>query len=402
MSPIDQSIRDTCISLTLVVTDWIIDKRHQEGHSFCFLPPTAQMNRSKHLKSTRLRKMQPKIRLKTQKPVSPISLVSSDDIVHMEAEGFEASEASECDESEESEEEFTTREPAAPTRESAAPTRESVDLDFEALFNIFWDKGYFILRKFIPDHLTDKLLEKVEDVEYVSIFRQVYSKQHDAYRFQGKFPPRKPFSDFTTFVKEKLIKRCADKRWVPRNWVFLKSLAGGEEQQAHRDFPSFETSRARHEYDTIQAGFMTGLMSGTTLIVYESCFAEADVAKRKIITIDKGDCIIFRGDLVHAGSAYDTLNYRIHATLKVKGIKWNDNATDAAPMKTFKCKFCPLLVDTKLKLRNHSRLCHSNPDREFHIAQDKNNNLQEVTCHCGKTFKSKNSFRAHRRRTHAS
>ena len=37
------------------------------------------------------------------------------------------------------------------------------------------------------------------------------------------------------------------------------------------------------------------------------------------LTLNCGDMLVFRGDLVHAGAAFDQLNVRLHAYLDVMG-----------------------------------------------------------------------------------
>uniref|UniRef100_K3W8I0 Phytanoyl-CoA dioxygenase n=1 Tax=Globisporangium ultimum (strain ATCC 200006 / CBS 805.95 / DAOM BR144) TaxID=431595 RepID=K3W8I0_GLOUD len=143
-------------------------------------------------------------------------------------------------------------------------------------------------------------------------------------------------------------------RWEAKHWVALKSLPEGVEQEPHHDFPSFETGHVRTKYQTIQAGAMVWPMPNTKLIAYDSCFTEADAWERLALEFSAGDCIIFRGDLVHAGASFDAMNYRIHCTLTVKGIKWRRDAAETALFKQIKCAYCPFMVQMKLKVRNHT------------------------------------------------
>lgn len=275
----------------------------------------------------------------------------------------------------------------------------------EALLKVFWEKGYVIIPKMVPTSILKSMMDEVEDLSYESIFKDVYSKvkdaNFDAFRYQAPFPKSRAFSALKKFINDHLIKRVSFMRWQPRNWVVLKSIGGGEEQQPHHDFPSFETARARALYDTIQAGLMIGMMEDSKLVIYDSCFGEANQIKRKIVKFGIGDCILFRGDLVHNGAAYDSTNYRIHSTFIVKGIRWDNNATDAAPMKIYKCQFCSLTATTRLEIKNHSRRCDNNPDLTLIIARDKDRNNQVVKCtDCDKAFNKKNSLYRHRKRKH--
>lgn len=182
-------------------------------------------------------------------------------------------------------------------------------------------------------------------------------------------------------------------RWTSRQWIVIKSLPGGGEQEPHEDFPSFETGRARAKFNSIQAGLMIGLMPNTKLIVYKGCFEETDVTKKKLVEFGIGDCIIFRGDLVHSGANFDSINYRIHCTLNFKGIKWAHNATESAPYKTFKCRYCAFTGES------HSRFCADNPQKPRIIAQYNTRNATEVKyLDCSKSFSQRNSYYKHKSR----
>ena len=45
------------------------------------------------------------------------------------------------------------------------------------------------------------------------------------------------------------------------------------------------------------------------------------------VYLESGDCLVFEGDCVHAGSSYDYDNIRIHTYLDVIEIKRDKNAT---------------------------------------------------------------------------
>ena len=262
--------------------------------------------------------------------------------------------------------------------------------DIEAILKLFWEKGYAVIKNFVPSAITDNIFAKVESLTYKDIFQKVFGNkgktEYDEFRAQAHFPntpalKSAPFKKMVKFVQDNLINNIPEMLWVPKNWVVLRSLAGGEEQEAHCDFPSFETSMCVAIHDnSVQGGFIAGLMDNSSLIVYESCFGAFAQSKRKVIKFGKGDCVIFRGDLVHAGAAYDKINYRIHAVLTVKGIKWDDNVTGAASVKKFKCQFCPFMDIDRKKRNNHSWFCENNPKYDDHIAKKKEYSQQKTKC----------------------
>lgn len=176
----------------------------------------------------------------------------------------------------------------------------------------------------------------------------------------------------------------------------MNSLPNGEEQVPHRDFPSFETGRAKSIYKSIQGGLIIGLMPDTKLIVYKLGPNEVIPANKKMITFGKGDCVLFRGDLIHAGAAYEELNYRIHAAITVKGIDWNEDATEAAPVVQFKCNYCPFMADTRKRVNNHKANCKDNPNYKAIQERKAKYYATQTTCEkCGEVFKSTQAYYRH-------
>jgi hypothetical protein len=93
--------------------------------------------------------------------------------------------------------------------------------------------------------------------------------------------------------------------------VVLVSLPGCAEQKPHTDYDA--NSLNGISSSVIPRGVLVALEENTTLEVWPGSH---DTNKRGIqkrtIRLDSGDVIIFRGDVVHAGSAYKSENTRIH------------------------------------------------------------------------------------------
>ena len=226
----------------------------------------------------------------------------------------------------------------------------------EAQKKMFWEKGFYILNDFIPHCLLEQIYELKENYLYESIFEEVYGSM-DLFRFQAKItnlsnPPLKQLSDI---VNDHILNM--DMKWYTSKFVFLKSLPGGRNQDYHHDFPSYETGKAYYNYKTVQAGMLIALQSNTALRVLGKEGSNRLVLK-------KGDVMIFRGDFIHSGCAYTELNYRIHVTLNVTGIKSQLNVTEYVIPKIYKCKHCILTNESRIKINNHQRTCISNPFKE--------------------------------------
>ena len=109
------------------------------------------------------------------------------------------------------------------------------------------------------------------------------------------------------------------------NWVILHSLPGCQEQDPHCDYPpSWQLGLTMESL--VPCGIMVALMPKTTLSVwpYSSSLITLDPAlikaspspimpyEKKVVSLSPGDVLIFRGDLVHAESAYSEDNFRLY------------------------------------------------------------------------------------------
>ena len=108
--------------------------------------------------------------------------------------------------------------------------------------------------------------------------------------------------------------------YIRSNWVVLRSKPGSKRQQPHQDYePSKKLSECPN--DKYPLAIICALMDGTTLNVWDKD------EKEKIQHLNKGDILIFRGDLIHAGSAYENENIRMHCYIDSTLIPRTPNRT---------------------------------------------------------------------------
>ena len=91
--------------------------------------------------------------------------------------------------------------------------------------------------------------------------------------------------------------------------VILKSLPICKRQKLHYDY-DIKILRNLKPKD-YPHGIIIALCDNTRFIVSEDC------KRKKYLYLNKGDAVIFRGDLKHAGSEYYTENIRLHAYIDV-------------------------------------------------------------------------------------
>jgi hypothetical protein len=131
-----------------------------------------------------------------------------------------------------------------------------------------------------------------------------------------------------------------------KDWNILQSLAGCKQQQAHTDYvpdPTFIEKMKELDVPSKQSKIpllcLVALEPNTYLDIWENSIQlitqSEDTLKdilnpgveRVRITLQPGDILIFRPDLVHAGSAYENENVRLHVYLDSAEIPRKPNRT---------------------------------------------------------------------------
>ena len=106
---------------------------------------------------------------------------------------------------------------------------------------------------------------------------------------------------------------------TPSSMVLLESEPGCQRQAAHCDYiPTAELLRL--DASKLPLLFLLAIEPNTTLDVWPGSHhtirrGKGPLRPRKTVQLDAGDAIVFRADLVHAGSAYAVANRRVHVYL---------------------------------------------------------------------------------------
>jgi len=113
--------------------------------------------------------------------------------------------------------------------------------------------------------------------------------------------------------------------------VILESLAGCQQQQYHTDYDLKELQQLQHPQQDMPLGVLIALEDHTKLMVKGLArpTAAGSLSRRPgyAVNLDQGDVLIFRGDLIHAGSAYAHRNIRLHTFIDSDQVQRQPNAT---------------------------------------------------------------------------
>lgn len=136
--------------------------------------------------------------------------------------------------------------------------------------------------------------------------------------------------------------------------------------------------------------------------VHDKCFEVRDESKAREVPISLGFAIIIRGDLIHNGMPYSTVNYRLHCYLTYAKMKWKPDIVSSVLPRTYVCKFCGLKM-VKLTVKDLQQFYLEIPKGAENKLKRKNENLPgdpRVCCVCGKSFTKLSSYRTHISRPH--
>lgn len=195
--------------------------------------------------------------------------------------------------------------------------------------------GYFI----VPEWLNDSVrLPDFSCKKFKCIFNNDINRKDDRKRKQ--VPLRLP----------KLCKIFKEEypELIPKSATLLLSESGCQKQAAHCDY--IPTKELLHASPLPLLVFIA-LEDDTYIDVWpkshtiiKQIYTRKNTLRpieRQQISLNKGDLLVFRSDLVHAGSAYNKKNMRIHLYLDSPSVKRVRNRTyiihNEAPQKIIDC-----------------------------------------------------------------
>ena len=159
--------------------------------------------------------------------------------------------------------------------------------------------------------LFSGLLPDTKDIRYLD---ESFEKYSEAIFNKGNTKRRSTPLEKESYTITKLIhflitRSVYDPKFcIETEFVGIRSLHGCTEQPLHVDVNDQEACFRAKNYPCIPRSVIWCFDDSTKLNIRPPC--DADVTHT--IVMKKGDVLVFDGDLVHAGCAYDTVNTRVH------------------------------------------------------------------------------------------
>jgi len=173
--------------------------------------------------------------------------------------------------------------------------------------------GYVVLPCWFPH---DGISERIAEIKTEPIFNDRAELKTDRKRRQATL------SSSLSWVRElrgRLMEEFPALR--PSSVIVVESLPGCQRQAAHCDYiPTPELLAL--PLSEMPLLMLIAIEPNTTIDVWPGSHRilrteglRSTVSRRMTVHLDVGDAIVFRADLVHAGSAYETANRRLHVYL---------------------------------------------------------------------------------------
>lgn len=217
-----------------------------------------------------------------------------------------------------------------------------------SMSKILHQQGYVIYRNILSDLDNSKILERLRDYMNETagpIFNN--EKTNDNHRRQNKMNTRNSiFRKWIQEIEETIRSIHPIQSLHFRDWNVLQSLPGCKSQQPHTDYVPTEhfvkkmnELDAPENYSKIPLLCLVALESNTYLDVWENSIRLITSSDEKLkdytdpdivlnhICLQAGDILMFRPDLVHAGSSYSEENIRLHVYLDSLEIPRQANRT---------------------------------------------------------------------------
>jgi len=175
--------------------------------------------------------------------------------------------------------------------------------------------GYAVLRGWttIPERELIAYQKRATDAD--PIFNA--PGRNDRHRRQLTLRPRD--GSWLGDLRARLLAEFGARGHSPTGFVLLVSDPGCARQAAHQDYVPDATLESTPD-GSMPLLFLLALEPDTTLDVWPGSHrfrgtGTTEPIARETLHLNAGDAILFRGDLIHAGSAYERINHRIHVYL---------------------------------------------------------------------------------------
>ena len=206
--------------------------------------------------------------------------------------------------------------------------------------------GYIIFKNAIDvnDEILEELKSQINKKANIIFNRNEFTGKNDRKRLQCDLNYTEQFMGrFIDQITEFINGKINNDVLTFNNWAILHSKKGCNRQAPHTDYVADDqfiksmTYANKKNKGLIPLLVLISVMPETYLNIWEKSiglittekenFKDRPRIESKKLILNKGDIVIFRADLVHAGSDYDKENIRLHVYLDSPIIDRTPNRT---------------------------------------------------------------------------
>ena len=180
--------------------------------------------------------------------------------------------------------------------------------------------GYMVLPNVFS--INDTIKQQILSSGFTNIFNSVKDGklQYSAFRQQSK-ATEKWCRCLTRRLKHVLTEEKVFQKNIHKlsTLIALKSVKGCKKQTEHCDSAPLGYFEGKTHFPM---ACVIALQSGTKMYI-----RSLSTNKEECILLQKGDLLLFRGDVKHCGADYDDLNIRLHAYIDIYDYKRPRNKT---------------------------------------------------------------------------
>ena len=254
----------------------------------------------------------------------------------------------------------------------------SRDVRVRECLKVIIEKGYYVLGNVLSEEDCLDALQWSRTVkkgfENIRLsFGEPLEDHLDPNRKQYKFGPNDQ-SVIRGRVEKWVKNEFCNEPWTVKGWGLIRSEPHGGDQMWHRE------EGLSHKDGNFNASLWIPLMDGTSIdVVPGSCNRlKTENPNFTTLTLNAGEALIFRTDLVHRGKGnFTSVNFRWHVSLLIPGSEVSSDLGNPlfAHVKCDEerqlrvCEHCHEFRNIGTKVSKHAFLCKKNPETPGRIAE---------------------------------
>jgi hypothetical protein len=203
------------------------------------------------------------------------------------------------------------------------------------------EAGLRVIKSLIPIKVSDRASTRADRVgatKWTTVYPYEWTFGPRPRRIQSPIENARLIQDVEGIVLPAVmsINPCFQVR--SKSWFFFKTLKGCDAQQIHRDFLQSELEQLPEE--SIPYCIAICIRNNNYIATYGWNRMTAERQEEKLHTLQVGDALIFRGDMIHRELQYPEEGIQMYCILDAVQHQCEINLTQFVFFRLFRCPNC--------------------------------------------------------------